>query len=107
MLLVILEKMVLTAGMRLGGRKPATTTTSIAAMRAYSIRSCPASSFHSLLSKVLMGQFHIEAGSEKWQPQKNSKLGRQSTLGYLYGLLTGQLGKSIVVRHLFEVLVRP
>jgi len=41
MLLLILEKMVLTAGMIVGGRNPAITTARVAAIRAYSIKSCP------------------------------------------------------------------
>jgi hypothetical protein len=39
MLLLIFEKMLLTEGMMDGGRKPATTTASVAVIRAYSIRS--------------------------------------------------------------------
>ena len=54
MVLVIFEKIVLTAGMTAGGRNPATTTTMKPAKRAYSIRSCPLFSFHSLLSKVFI-----------------------------------------------------
>lgn len=44
--LVILEKIELTEGIRACGRKPATTTTSVAARRAYSIMSCPRSFRH-------------------------------------------------------------
>ena len=39
MLALILEKIVLTDGMMVGGRKAATTTASVAQMSAYSMRS--------------------------------------------------------------------
>ena len=46
--------MLLTAGMIAGGRKPATTTARVAVMSAYSIRSCPSSSRHSLDNSLHM-----------------------------------------------------
>jgi hypothetical protein len=46
-LLVIFEKIVLTDGMMVGGRKPATTIANVAHSRAYSIMSWPCSSLHS------------------------------------------------------------
>jgi hypothetical protein len=45
MVLVSLEKMVLTEGITAGGRKPATTTAIVAARSAYSIKSWPLWSF--------------------------------------------------------------
>lgn len=51
-LLVIFEKMVLTEGIRLCGKIPATTTASVAANSAYSIISWPFSSRQSLPSSV-------------------------------------------------------
>jgi len=53
-LLLIFEKMVLTEGIRLCGKIPATTTASVAAISAYSIMSWPSSSRHNLLNKERM-----------------------------------------------------
>jgi len=52
--LVSLEKIEFTAGIRLGGRNPATTITIVARMRAYSIMSCPDLSSHSWRINVLI-----------------------------------------------------
>src|SRR5580658_7223130 len=53
-LLVIFEKIVLTEGIRLCGKIPATTTASVAAISAYSIISWPSSSRQSLYSSERM-----------------------------------------------------
>ena len=48
----IFEKMLLIAGAMVGGKNPATITTSAAANKAYSIMSCPDSSRRTRLSTV-------------------------------------------------------
>jgi hypothetical protein len=62
MLLLIFEKMELTEGMMLGGRKPATTTASVAVINAYSIRSWPESCFQKIRNKRISMAVSLLAG---------------------------------------------
>src|ERR1700685_1476917 len=59
--LVSFEKIVLTDGIMVGGRKPATTIAKVAANRAYSIMSCPCSFLH---SRVSISSARIELSSQ-------------------------------------------